>query len=51
MSIMTVNGLRAEINTPAALEGEGLHSLPPNRQEAAYVVDEYPAVALSRRDG
>lgn len=43
MSIMTVNGLRAEINTPTALRGKELHSLPPHQQIPAHVVDEYPA--------
>jgi len=43
MSLMTINGLAAEINTPTALQGDSLHSLPPHAQVAAFVVDEYPA--------
>jgi len=40
---MTVNGISAIINTPEALEGEGLHGLPPHMPVEAYVVDEYSA--------
>ena len=42
-SVMEVNGLRAVINTPAALAGETLYGLPPHYQRPAYAVDEYPA--------
>jgi len=40
---MAVNGLFAEINTPEALIGEGLHSLPPHNRVDTHVVDEHPA--------
>jgi len=42
-TMMRVNGLRAELNTPAALKGDAVHGLPPHDQRCAYVVDEYPA--------
>ena len=48
---MEVNGLYAEVNTPAALSGTGVHGLPPYSQRQAYVVDEYPACPESWMHG
>lgn len=40
--LMQVNGIKAEINTPPALKGDQLHSLPPYDAQRAHVVEEYP---------
>jgi hypothetical protein len=40
---MQVNGLQAQINTPDALVGDGVHGLPPHNPVEFYPVDEYPA--------
>jgi len=42
-ALMEVNGLKAVLNTPPALTGEGLNKLPPGAARPAYVVDEYKA--------
>ena len=51
MSRMEVNGLFAEINTPAALTGAGINGLPPYDRRQAYVVDEYPSCPESWMHG
>ncbi len=46
MSLMTINGLVAELNLPAAPKDHGnetIHVLPPYDRREAFLVDEYPA--------
>lgn len=42
MSVINSNGLCVEVNLPDAPEGEGLHTLPPYKQQMLFSVDEYP---------
>jgi hypothetical protein len=41
--MMEVNGMKAAINTPEALEGENVFNLPPYEPKTPNVVDEYKA--------
>lgn len=40
---MSSGALRCTLNNPKALQGDGLHSLPPYHQKQAFLVDKFPA--------